>query len=107
MTSNKKELLQKYEALSAAVKKIVVEWDPIGVLDDEDWPDDEYDSYIPSICSILMNSAEVSTLESKLNAILELNMGMSPQRSRSREFAAKLWSLRDRFSVGPAESRKS
>jgi hypothetical protein len=44
----------------------LVEWDPIGVLGDGDWRDDEYDSYIPSICSILENSSEVSTLESKL-----------------------------------------
>ena len=99
MNTTKKELLQKYEALSDAVKKIVVEWDPIGVLDDEDWPDDEYDSYIPSICSILMNAPEVSTLESKLNAIVELNMGLSEQRSVNKEFAARLWKLRDQMDI--------
>jgi hypothetical protein len=90
-----KELLQKYKALSEAVRKILVEWDPIGVLGDGDWPDDEYDSYIPSICSILENSSEVSTLESKLNAIVELNMGLGKQRSRNKEFAARLWKLRE------------
>jgi len=103
MTTTKKELLQKYEALSEAVKKIVVEWDPIGVLRDGDWPDDEYDSYIPSICSILMNATEVSTLESKLNAIVELNMGPGNQRSRNREFAARLWKLREEMKVGPSQ----
>jgi len=102
-----RELLHKYETLSVAVKKIVVEWDPIGVLGDGDWPDDEYDSYIPSICSILMNSSEVSTLESKLNAIVELNMGMSQQGARNKEFAAKLWKLRDEMKAGPVEPRKN
>jgi hypothetical protein len=105
MTLTKKELLQKYEALSEAVKKIVVEWDPIGVLRDGDWPDDEYDSYIPSICSILMNASEVSTLESKLNTIVELRQGLGGQRSRNREFAARLWKLRDEMKIGPGGSR--
>jgi hypothetical protein len=106
MTTKKKALLQKYEALNEAVKKIVVEWDPIGVLTDGDWPDDEYDSYIPSICSTLMNSAEVSTLESKLNAVVELNMGLGKQRSRNREFTARLWKLRDEMRIGETGSQK-
>ena len=106
MTTTNKELLQKYEALSAAVKKILVQWDPIGVLEDGDWPDDEYDSYIPSICSILMNSSEVSTLESKVNVIVELNIGLGQQCGRNKEFASRLWKLRDELKVGPAEPQK-
>lgn len=106
MTTTEKELLQKYEALRDAVKKIVVEWDPIGVLRDGDWPDDEYDSYLPSVCSILMNSSEVSTLESKLDAVVELNMGLGDQRSRNHEFAARLWKLRDELKIGAAGSQR-
>jgi hypothetical protein len=89
-----KELSEKYERLHAAVRKLVIEWDPIRVLGDGDWPDDEYDSYIPSICSILMNSGEISILENKLNAIVEESMGLSQQRSRNKEFALKFWALR-------------
>ena len=89
-----KETLQNYEKLHATVKRIVVEWDPIGVLQDENWPDDEYDSYIPSICSILTNSSDIATLEAKLNAIVELNMGLAPQRSRNKDFAERFWKLR-------------
>ena len=94
-----KESLQKYENLHAAVKKIVIEWDPIGVLHDGDWPDDEYDSYIPSICSILMSPSDMTTLESKLNAIVELNMGLAQQRSRNQEFAERLWELREQMNL--------
>jgi hypothetical protein len=101
----RKELLQKYERLHASVKKILVEWDPIGVLQDRDWPDDEYDSYVPSICSILMNSSNITTLESKLNAIVQLNMGLSEQRSRNKEFAQKLWKLRDHSLEGSEDLR--
>ena len=57
-----KASLRKYEELHATVKKIIVEWDPIGVLQSEDWPNDEYDSYIPAICSILINSSDITTL---------------------------------------------
>lgn len=94
-----KESLRKYEELHSTVKKIVVEWDPIGVLQTEDWPDDEYDSYIPAICSILITSSDVSTLDSKLNAIVELNMGLAPQRSRNKEFAERLWKLRAQMNL--------
>ena|SRR5436190_20272883 len=94
-----KGALQDYEKLHATVKKIVVEWDPIGVLEGEDWPDDEYDSYIPSLCSILTNSSEIATLESKLNIIVELDMGLAPQRSRNKEFAERLWKLRDEMNL--------
>ena len=97
--SVKKESQQNYERLSVAVKKAVVEWDPIGVLADGSWPDDEYDSYVPSICSILMNSSEISTLQSKLNAIVELNMGLPPQHARNDVFAEKLWKLREQLSI--------
>jgi hypothetical protein len=89
-----KELRRNFDDLSTSVREIVIEWDPIGVLSDSDWPRDEYDSYIPQICSILMNSTEVSTLESKLNAIVELGMGLPEQRSRNRDFASRLWKLR-------------
>jgi hypothetical protein len=96
-----KELLQKYEALHGAVKKIVVEWDPIGVLQSGDWPDDEYDSYIPAICSILMNSSDIVTLISKLDAIVELNMGLGSQHLRNKEFAERLWKLREQLNPAP------
>jgi len=92
-----KELHQKYEALHAAVKKIIVKWDPIGVLQSEDWPDDEYDSYIPAICSILMNSSDIATLISKLDVIVELNMGLGSQHARNKEFAEQLWKLREQL----------
>jgi hypothetical protein len=107
MTVTQKEIVQRYEALGAAVKKILIEWDPIGVLTDGDWPDDEYDSYIPSICSILMNASDVSALDPKLNTIVELNMGLGEQRSRNKEFAARLWKLRDEVRIGPAGTQRS
>jgi hypothetical protein len=94
-----KETLQNYKKLHATVKKIVVEWDPIGVLQSEDWPADEYDSYIPSLCSILTNSSEIATLEAKLNAIVELDMGLAPQRSRNKDFAGRFWKLRDEMNL--------
>ena len=100
--SVKKESQQNYERLSAAVKKTVVEWDPIGVLADGSWPDDEYAPYIPSICSILIHSSEISTLQSKLNAIVELKMGLPPQHSRNAVFAEKLWKLRGPLSIETA-----
>ena len=80
--------------LSSEVKQVLLRWDPIGVLDDPERSDEEFELYIPPICWILENSIELSILENKLNAIAELIMGLPPNSVRIREVAEQLWRLR-------------
>jgi hypothetical protein len=43
------------EALRAEVRAALWELDPAGVSDDDDWPSDEYDSYVDNVVSALVN----------------------------------------------------
>ncbi len=86
---------EMYDRLAAAVRQVLIEWDPIGVLSDPDWPDDEYDTYVPAICSALINFDDICVVETKLNSIVEMNMGMGQQRIRNKDFAQKLWKLKE------------
>ncbi len=85
---------ESYEKLYMAVREILIDWDPIGALEDPDCPKDEYDSYIPEICKILANSNDLAELRQKLNSIVEEKMGLAADLVRNSDFAEKLWELR-------------
>ena len=66
------------------------EWDPIGVNDGGDWPDDEYDSYAPAFARMLERGATADELFESLWALETEGMGLRGNAARTRAFAESL-----------------
>jgi hypothetical protein len=63
--------------ISDAIRQVLVrDWDPIGVMDDHDWPRDEYDSYIGEIYRYLARGEPVEFIARHLCVIEEKLMGL-------------------------------
>lgn len=75
------------------IRDLWCEWDPIGVMSDDDWPRDEYDSYLGPALRLLEAGATVDEIIKYL-AYVELDyIGMSDTHLASaqrQEFAQKL-----------------
>ena len=86
------EQKEDIKALQRKVREILMEWDPIGV---RDMPEaqDEYDSYVGPICSLLIKGAGVTALAKMLDQIEGENMGLSVRTERNRQIAQKLLRL--------------
>ena len=80
-----------------AVRQLVREWDPIGVyLDAEaDWPDNEYDSYVPQILAHLRNRGGVKSLAEYLHIVRTETMGLPPNREDDQTFAERAFAWFD------------
>ena len=74
-----------------AVRVLVREWDPIGVYEDpgSDWPDDEYDSYVPQILAHLRSRAGAPALVEYLHVVRTETMGLSSDRAADQAFAER------------------
>ncbi len=83
LTANQKELLNRLDDL------LFYEWDPIGISTEEDWPRDEYHSYLHVVFSKLINGCEVQEIASYLTASATENMGLVPSVGRDSEIAKK------------------
>ena len=71
------------------------DWDPIGVNNISD-ADDEYDSYVGSICSLLLSGADAHQIRQHLSRIETEYMGLSsqcPQLSHLDEFVTQLLAM--------------
>ena len=53
------------------------DWDPIGINNISD-ADDEYDSYVGSVCSLLLSGADSATIRQHLSKIETDYIGLSP-----------------------------
>jgi hypothetical protein len=54
---------QRIEQIKNSIRDILVsDWDPIGAMDDGDWPCDEYDSYIGPIYHLLTNGESTESI---------------------------------------------
>ena len=69
------------------------EFDPIGVFQiDEDWPKDEYDSYIGPTLRLVIDGRAVTEIESYVRSVVHEHMGLSETEQGNeaiREFARK------------------
>jgi len=76
----------------SAIRQILIdEWDPIGVMDDPEWPRDEYDAYIGQIFSFLEREESVEFIARHLCFVEEKVMGLGAAHPASRmEVAMKL-----------------
>jgi hypothetical protein len=88
----------------AQLRALWCEWDPIGVLDDPDWPRDEYDDYLLPTWQLLESGAGVSAVAQYLNSVVGESLALGETGVISTQpilFAAK---LRDWFEAYSAES---
>ena len=79
--------------LKRGVRRVLLEWDPLHIGQDADWPKDEYDIYIEPLAELLLQKADVEALTKKLDEIMSQSMGMPAWTRRNRQFAAKLHEL--------------
>lgn len=65
--------------MAASIRKIrhvfMHEWDPIGIGNVKDWPEDEYDAYVLPVYSILRQQKGEAVLSAYLAEVYERIMG--------------------------------
>ena len=86
---------QQYDANFEKVREFLRDWDAIGVYhpaepEDDDWPPDEYDSYIPHFLALLRSGHSADRIASHLEFLRTQQMGLQPQSSRDLKFARKI-----------------
>lgn len=87
------------------------EWDPIGVLDDPDWPRDEYDDYLQPTLQLLESGANTGVIAQYLNEIVGESLALGETGVMSAQpiiFAVKLrdWYDANWSQVAPEQKRK-
>lgn len=81
-----KEPRDSYADVNAIRKILISEWDPIGC----GVPEDEYDSYIPSIYQLMQRRVDVEVLASHLENLETESMCLSANPDRNRRVAKML-----------------
>ena len=72
-----KERRAHADRITDAIRDVFIrEWDPIGVMDDPEWPRDEYDSYIGGVYGRLVRGESAESIAQHLCAIEESAMGL-------------------------------
>jgi hypothetical protein len=73
MRLSRVQLRERY----AELRDVVNRWDPIGVMDDQTWPRDEYDCLVGPLLRRLEEGAPISALASFLQAEFTDRFGLS------------------------------
>ncbi len=90
MTSYK---LNSYKIYYDLIREAVLnEWDPIGVKDIAE-ARDEYDSYIPMLCKLIMTKSSKEDIFKYLWNLETQHMGLDGDRQATDKFADKLLQL--------------
>ena len=67
------------QAITGSIRQVLLsDWDPIGVANDPDCPQDEYDPYIGGVCRLLVDGSSVLAIALHLRHIEENRMGVGP-----------------------------
>lgn len=71
---------------------LLMEWDPIGI---QEFPEahDEYDSYVPDLCELLMRKETCETVFAYLWQLETEHMGLCGDQLRTHAFAERLISI--------------
>ncbi|WP_040307549.1 hypothetical protein [Agarivorans albus] len=73
-----RKLTQAEKALWNRISKILWKnWDPIGVYNEDDEWDDEYDSYVPNIFRLAIEGADEYRIAASLTATINQSIGLS------------------------------
>lgn len=73
------------------IARALREWDPIGVfVSVSDWPQDEYESYVPLILDALEGGAGVDAISDLLSTVKVDYIGLSPDPDEDARIAKKL-----------------
>ncbi len=74
----KRSLSQNEKKLYKRVARILwKDWDPIGVYNENDEWDDEYDGYAPSVFNLLTEGRDAHKISNHLTTIASESMGLS------------------------------
>lgn len=76
---------------------ILNDWDPIGIQGYTDWPQDEYDSYVPDVCKLILKRAAFEEVVAYLWWLETEHMGLPGQRKRTEEFAKRVLEVGEQF----------
>ena len=74
----------------AEARALFCAWDPIGVMDDTEWPRDEYDCMLGPALRLLEAGAHESQLADYLHGEITTHFGLSGDRGECRRFAKRL-----------------
>ncbi len=81
---------QRAKEIIDAIRAILVtEWDPIGVMNDPEWPRDEYDAYIGEVYKFLARGESEEFIARHLCFIEEKMMGLGCPAMHSRLLVAQ------------------
>jgi hypothetical protein len=87
------QAVDRARTLHQGIKDVLLkDWDPIGV---QDIPEaqDEYDSYVPTIYSMLITRKPINEVFEYLVWLETEHMGLTSDRQQTRSIAEKLASL--------------
>lgn len=68
-------------------------WDPIGI-SDSDWPRDEYQSYLPRVFGMVLESVTPDKIAEFLGRIASENMGLGASPEHDRAIAELMLSVK-------------
>jgi hypothetical protein len=72
------------------LRDLLNEWDPIGVMDEPDWPDNEYESLIAPLRERLDGGTTAGALEVYLEEYVRDHIGVDPDVDRESRLASRL-----------------
>jgi hypothetical protein len=72
------------------LRELLLRWDPIGVVREPDWPQDEYDAFIDPITERLREGAGEAELTEFLEGAVREHLGLEPNHEREAALAREL-----------------
>jgi hypothetical protein len=72
------------------LRELLLRWDPIGVVGEPDWPQDEYDAFLDPIAERLRQGVSEEELTAFLEGAVRDQLGLEPDREREANLARKL-----------------
>jgi hypothetical protein len=80
------------------LRELLLRWDPIQVVHEPDWPQDEYDAFLEPIAARLREGAAEEELTAFLESAVREHLGLEPDREREAVLARELadWYSRSR-----------
>ena len=78
------------------LRELLLRWDPIGVVHEPDWPQDEYDALLDPLAERLRAGADEDELRAFLEAAVREHLGLEPDAEREAGLARELAVWRSR-----------